>query len=199
MRIIVIGATGTIGKAIVSELKPRHEIIQAGFSHGDIQVDINNLPSITAMYENNKNIDAIILATGNAHFGKLDEMTEEQFLIGIHSKLMGQINVVRLGLKYLNDNGSFTLTSGILSHDPILYGSSVSTVNSAIDGFVRGAAIELPRGLRINAVSPTVITESMPNYAPYFRGFVSVPAAKAALAYSKSVEGMQTGQVYTVF
>ena len=102
------------------------------------------------------------------------------------------------GLKYINKGGSFTLTSGILSHDPIPMGTSAAMVNGAINSFVKSAAIEMPHHLRINAVSPTVLSESMNRYAPFFRGFESVPASRVALAYSKSVEGAQTGMVYSV-
>ena len=198
MKIMVIGATGTIGQAITKELSQRHEVIAAGYSHGDIQVDMSNMQSIEAMYQQVKNIDAVVLATGQVHFGGLLDMTEKEYALGLNSKLMGQVNVVLAGVRYLNDGGSFTLTSGVLSRDPIQYGSSASMVNGAIDAFIKSAALELPRGLRINSVSPTVITESMEGYAAYFRGFESVPAARAALAYSKSVEGLQTGQVYWV-
>ncbi len=198
MKIIVIGATGAIGRAISKELSQRHEVIAAGRSHGDIKVDISNVQSIEAMYQEVKNIDAVVLAAGQVHFGQLSDMTEKEYAIGLNSKLMGQVNVVLAGMKYLNDGGSFTLTSGVLSRDPIQYGSSASMVNAALDAFVKSAALELPRGLRVNSVSPTVITESMEEYAAYFRGFESVPAARAALAYSKSVEGLQTGQVYWV-
>ncbi len=198
MKIIVIGATGTIGRAISKELSQRHEVIAVGHSHGDIQVDISNIKSIEAMYQQVKNIDAVVLSTGQVRFGSLLDMTEKEYAIGLNSKLMGQVNVVLAGMKYLNDRGSFTLISGVLSRDPIQYGSSASMVNGAVDAFVKSAALELPRGLRINSVSPTVITESMEDYAAYFRGFESVPAARAALAYSKSVEGLQTGQTYWV-
>ena len=103
-----------------------------------------------------------------------------------------------VGREHIADGGSFTLTTGVLSHDPIRAGSCASMVNGAIDAFVRAAAIELPRGLRINAVSPGVILESMPAFGPFFRGHEPVPAARAALAYSKSVEGALTGQVFSV-
>jgi NAD(P)-dependent dehydrogenase (short-subunit alcohol dehydrogenase family) len=125
-------------------------------------------------------------------------MTVDQFWVGLRDKLMGQINVVLLAQQYLNDGGSFTLTSGILADEPIREGASATSVNLALEGFVRGAAIELPRGIRINLVSPTVLEESMEAYAPYFRGFEPVSAARAALAYSRSVEGAQTGRVYRV-
>ncbi len=111
---------------------------------------------------------------------------------------MGQVNLVAIGLNYLNDRGSFTLTSGILNRDPILWGASAAMVNGAIDGFVKAAAIELTRGVRINAVSPTVVSESLDKYADFFRGFVAVPVHTVAQAYIKSVEGAQTGQVYCV-
>ncbi|MCY1298017.1 hypothetical protein D9M70_474810 [compost metagenome] len=132
------------------------------------------------------------------HFGALAEMGEAEFAVGLRDKLMGQVNLVLIGREFANDGASFTLTSGVLSHDPIRYGASASMVNGAIDSFVRSAALELPRGMRINSVSPTVIVEALPDYAPYFRGYKAVPAAEAALAYGKSAEGAQTGQVYHV-
>ncbi len=198
MKIVIIGATGTIGKAIVKELNPRHDIISAGYKSGDIQVDITDKKSIAAMYKKIKNIDAVIMAVGKVHFSPLTEMTDIDFQIGLTNKLMGQVNVVLAGLQQLNEKGSFTLTSGILNRDPIPLGSSAAMVNGALDGFVKGAAIEMPNGIRINGISPTVITEAMENYGPYFRGYESVSAARAARAYSKSVEGLQTGQVYFV-
>ena len=199
MRIIVIGAGGTIGKAVVAELAPRHEIIQVGKTRGDYQVDITDLDSIRALFEKTGKVDAIVSTAGNVHFGPLSEMTPELFDIGLKDKLMGQVNLALAGQQYLNDAGSLTLTSGILSEDPIRYGSSASMVNGALESFVRAAAIELPRGLRINAVSPTVIEESMESFGPYFRGFEAIPARRAALAYSRSIEGAQTGRIYKVW
>lgn len=198
MKIIVIGATGTIGQAIVQELSPRHEIVKVGKTSGDFQVDLTKEEQIRALFEKIGVFDALISAAGNVHFGALEEMTQELYQIGLQDKLMGQINLILHGRHTIRDNGSFTLTSGILSRDPIRFGSSASMVNGAIESYVKAAAIEMPCGLRINAVSPTVITESMTEFAPYFRGFVPVPARTAALAYSKSVEGQQTGQIYHV-
>ena len=198
MKVLVIGGTGTIGQAIVKELSLRHEVIVAGQSHGDIQVDMTDINSIRAMYQKVPKLDSIVIASGKVHFGLLGDMTSELYQKGLADKLMGQVNVVLEGIKHLNDNGSFTLTSGILNREPIVLGSSAAMVNGALDGFVKHAAIELPRGLRINIVSPTVIAEAMDNYAPYFRGFKPVSAYEAALAYSKSVEGANSGQVYQV-
>ncbi len=198
MKILIVGGTGTIGAAVTSELKKRHEVISAGFSDGEFQIDISNNHSIESLYKKIGKLDAVIATTGKVHFGEFIKMTEEEYFIGLKSKLMGQVNLVRMGLDYLNDGGSFTLTSGLLSDDPIRYGVSAAMVNGAINSFVLASAIEMPRGIRINVVSPTVVAEAMPHYENYFRGFKPVAASEVALAYSKSVEGLQTGKVYAV-
>ena len=198
MKIILVGASGTIGQAIDRELRERHDIVRVGRNSGELQVNIADPASIRRLFEQTGPFDALISAAGNAHFGALEELSAKEFAVGLDDKLMGQINLVLIGLEFANDGASFTLTSGVLSEDPIRYGAAVSTVNAALDGFVRAAAIELPRGLRINGVSPTILEESLPAYGPYFRGFKAVPAATVALAYAKSAEGRQTGQVYRV-
>ncbi|MGF6372842.1 NAD(P)-dependent dehydrogenase (short-subunit alcohol dehydrogenase family) [Paraburkholderia sp. RAU6.4a] len=197
-RIVVIGATGTLGQAIRAELKARHEVIEVGATRGQYHVDSTDPASVERLFRDIGKVDGVITATGKVHFGPLEQMSIEQFWVGLRDKLMGQINVVFAALPYVNDGGSFTLTSGILGDEPIPQGASATTVNLALEGFVRGAAIELPRGLRINVVSPTVLTELMEAYAPFFRGFEPVSAQRAALAYLRSVEGAQTGRVYRV-
>jgi NAD(P)-dependent dehydrogenase (short-subunit alcohol dehydrogenase family) len=142
-------------------------------------------------------VDAVACCAGSVHFGPLDAMTPELFDIGLRDKLMGQVNLVLAGRTAVNDAGSFTLISGILAQDPIQYGSSASMVNGALESFVRAAAVEL-RNHRINAVSPTVLVESMEAFGPYFRGFEPVAAQRAAMAFSRSIEGAQTGQIYRV-
>ena len=199
MKIILVGASGTIGQAIDRELRERHDIVRVGRNSGELQVNIADPASIRRLFEQTGPFDALISAAGNAHFGALEELSAREFAVGLDDKLMGQINLVLIGSEFANDGASFTLTSGVLSEDPIRYGAAVSTVNAALDGFVRAAAIELPRGLRINGVSPTILEESLPAYGPYFRGFKAVPAATVALAYAKGAEGRQTGQVYRVF
>ncbi len=198
MKIILVGASGTIGQAIDRELRERHDIVRVGRNSGELQVNIADPASIRRLFEQTGPFDALISAAGNAHFGALEDLSAKEFAVGLDDKLMGQINLVLIGREFANDGASFTLTSGVLSEDPIRYGAAVSTVNAALDGFVRAAAIELPRGLRINGVSPTILEESLPAYGPYFRGFKAVPAATVALAYAKSAEGRQTGQVYRV-
>lgn len=198
MNILVVGGTGTIGKAVVAELSARHTIVIAGRQSGDVLVDITDNASIENMYKQAGKVEAVVSVAGNVHFGALSQLKAEHFAIGLQSKLMGQINLVLLGLAYVNEGGSFTLTSGILNRDPIIYGAPAAMVNGGLEGFVKSAALEMPKNMRINVISPTVLLESMPKYAPYFRGFMPVAAARVALAYSKSVEGAQTGQVYEV-
>lgn len=198
MKIILIGASGTIGQAVERELAERHDVIRVGYSSGDYQVDIRDVASIRQLFEQTGRFDALIAATGKVHFGALAEMQAEQFAVGLQDKLMGQVNLLLIGREFINDGGSFTFTSGVLSDDPIVAGTSASMVNGALNSFVKAAAIELPRGLRVNIISPTVLVEAMDSYGPFFRGFKPVPAVDVALAYSKSVEGKQTGQIYTV-
>ncbi|MBB1641688.1 short chain dehydrogenase [Pseudomonas sp. UME83] len=199
MKIILVGASGTLGQAVASELGQRHEIVRVGRSSGDLRVDITDSASIRALFEQVGPFDALVSATGKVHFAPLAEMGEAEYAVGLKDKLMGQVNLVLIGSRYANDGASFTLTTGILSEEPIRQGSSATMVNAAVEGFVRSAAIELPRGQRINAVSPNVLVESMAGYGPFFRGFKPVPAADAALGFARSVEGAETGRVYKVW
>lgn len=198
MKILLIGASGTIGSAIAKELGQRHEIVTVGRNSGEQQVDISDSASIRKLFERIGRFDALICAAGNVKFAPLADMTEDDFALGLQDKLMGQVNLLLIGREFANDGASFTFTTGVLSHDPIRAGVSASMVNGALDAFVRAAAIELPRSLRVNSVSPTVLIEAMGSYASYFRGFKPVSGAEVALAYAKSVEGLQTGQTYHV-
>lgn len=198
MKVIVVGGTGTIGRAVVQNLSPRHDVVVVGHKSGDFQVDITANESIRQLFEQVGPFDALVSTTGKVHFGAFEEMNATHYDVGLRSKLMGQINLVLLGRDYINDRGSFTLTSGILSHDPIRFGSSASMVNAAIDGFVIGAAIEMPKGIRLNVVSPGIVEESVPAIGQFFLGHEPVPVSRVALAYSKSVEGLRTGQIFRV-
>jgi len=199
MRVLIVGANGTLGKAVAAELGERHEIVGASRTSGDVRVDLRDVASVEAMFRAVGPVDAVVAAAGKVPFAPLGELTEAQYLEGLQDKLLGQIRLVHAGTSHIRDGGSFTLITGILTEQPILSGAVASTVNGAVEAFVRAAAIELPRGIRINAVSPTVLTEAMGAYAPYFRGFEPVSAARAAKAFSRSVEGRQTGQVYRIW
>ena len=198
MKIVVVGASGTIGKAVVEELKPRHDIVTAGRTSGDVNVDVTDAHSIREAYEKIGSFDAVISTVGTVKFAPLAAMRAEDYEIGLKDKLMGQVNLVLIGRDFITDNGSFTLSTGVLDHDPIAMGSSASMVNGALNAFVMAAAIEMPKGLRINTVSASVIEEVLAGYGSFFRGFEAVPVAKAARAFSKSVEGLRTGHVFMV-
>lgn len=198
MRIIVVGSEGDIGRAACEALGARHEIIRAGRSSGDLRVDMTDRSSVDAMYAKCGKVDAVVSTAGNVHFGPIDEHTHETFMLGLHHKVMGQVNLVLAGLAFISDGGSFTLTSGILNRDPIRMGTTAATTNGAIDGFVLGASVEMPRGIRINAVSPGVLDVSMPRYGEWFPGHEPVSSKRVGLAYAKSVEGALTGKVITV-
>lgn len=197
MKIIIVGASGTIGSQLAAAFEKDHEIIRVGSKSGDIQADITDPASIGKMFEQVKTFDALVSAAGAAYFGPWEKTTDKEYRIGINSKLMGQINLVLIGRDYIDANGSFTLTSGILSHDPVLGGSNASVTNGAINSFVRAASIELKNGVRINAVSPNVLEDS-PQYFPFFPGEVPVEMNRVVQAYVKSVLGAGTGKVLEV-
>ncbi len=198
MNIIIVGASGAVGKAAFDEMSARHEIIRVGRSSGDVLADIENPESIRTMYKQIGKVDAVVSAVGHGHFGNVEEMTTDLFMKGINHKLLPQINLVLEGFDYLNDGGSFTLTSGVLNRDPIPGGASAAAANGALDGFVLGASVDMPRGIRINAVSPEVLEASRARYDGFFPGHVHVTGEAVGLAYSKAVEGCLTGQVFIV-
>ncbi|MCV6586976.1 MAG: short chain dehydrogenase [Marinibacterium sp.] len=198
MRILIIGAAGDIGRAACAELAPRHDILRAGRSGGDIRVDMADRASIAAMYDQAGPLDAVVVTAGEVHFAPLQDFTPDTFMLGLRQKVMGQVNTVLEGLDRLRDGGSFTLTSGVLDRDPIRMGTGAATANGALAGLVTGAAIELPRGLRINVVSPGLLDVSVPRYGAWFPGHDPVPSDRVGRAYAKSVEGAITGQVIIV-
>lgn len=197
-KILLVGASGTIGRAIGHVFEGRHQVITAGRQSGQHRVDLANDDSVKALFQSVGRVDAIVSAAGDLHFGPLVEMTAEQFNIGLQHKLLAQVRLALIGQHHLNDGGSITLTSGVLSIEPIVAGANATAVNAAIEAFAAAAAIELQRGQRINVVSPTLLTESVPVYGPFFPGFETVPAQRVGLAYQRAVEGAQTGRVYRV-
>jgi NAD(P)-dependent dehydrogenase (short-subunit alcohol dehydrogenase family) len=193
MKILVIGATGTIGAAVSEALDGRHEVIRASLSRSALAVDLADPESIKRLYASVGTVDAVVGAAGKAAFGPLLALSDEDFSLGLTSKLMGQVNLVRLGVDALADRGSFTLTSGFLSRFPTPGSAAISLVNAGLEGFVRAAALDLPRGLRINAVAPGWICETL--VALKRDPSTGVPVARVAQAYVRSVEGSMTGQI----
>ncbi|MBS0167584.1 short chain dehydrogenase [Nitrospira sp. CMX1] len=192
MRVIVVGGTGTIGSAVVAALSARHEVVVAGRKTGSVHVDLASPDSIRAMFQSVGKFDAVVSAAGQAKFGTLDELMDTDYLFSFSNKLMGQANLARIGRQFITDGGSFTLTSGVLSHEPIKGSASISMVNAGLEGFVRAAALELPRGIRVNVISPPWVTETL--IARKMDPSHGMPAVHVAQAYLASVEGTMTGQ-----
>ncbi|HIE1101828.1 MULTISPECIES: short chain dehydrogenase [Stenotrophomonas] len=200
MKILLVGANGTLGQAVARQLGQKHQILAAGRHSGELRVDLTDDASVAELFARTGAVDAVISTTGAVHFGPLREMTPAQFNTGLQDKLLGQVRLALAAQHHLSAGGSITLTSGIISAQPIRDGANATSVNAALEGFVRAAALELlPRGLRINVVSPNVLAESMAAYAPYFPGFEPVSAQRAALAFQRAVEGIQSGETITVW
>lgn len=197
MKIIVVGATGTIGKLVSQTLEQSgHQVFKVGKTSGDYQVNMEDAASVRALYKKIGSFDAVVNASGDVAFAPLTELTREQWLHSLNSKLLGQINLVQEAIPFINEKGSFTLVSGIISDQPISQGTIATTVNRAVEGFVVAAACELPKSLRINVVSPTMLEEAAESYGPFFPGFQPVAGKIVAETFKKSVMGIQTGQIF---
>ncbi|KQX13541.1 short chain dehydrogenase [Flavobacterium sp. Root420] len=194
MKIIIIGATGTMGKYLSTAFEKEHEIIRVGSGNGDFQVDITAVESIENLFRQVGSFDALISTAGPTHVGPWKKMTDKEFRKGIEGKMMGQINLVLIGQHYINPKGSFTLITGGLTYEPQLNFANASAANGAVESFIRAAAIELDNGIRINAVSPTVIEDS-PQYFSYFPGEIPVTMKQLEYGFRKSVFGANTGQI----
>lgn len=196
MRILLVGASGTLGTAVRSALADRHELITASRSGADERVDITDPESVARLYAVVGTVDAVACAAGSVTLTALARLSREDLEAGIRHKLLGQVELVRLGQAHVRPGGSFTLITSVLSDDPVPGSAAAALVSGGLKAFVRAAAIELPAGLRINAVSPSVFTTSLPS--ALFPGAVGVAPARVARAYVKSIEGAQTGQIYRV-
>ena len=198
MKVLFVGASGLIGSAAVSALRAHGaEVIEASRS-GKNQVDLMNPDSIKALFKSVGKVDAIASAAGHTPFKPLKDMEISDFEHGLDDKLLGQVSLTQIGVDYLNDNGSITLMSGVLFDDPVHMGTVASTVNGAIQGFVKSAALDLPRGIRINNISPTILVEATPGALALFPGQKPVPAVEVGLSYVKAIYGFHTGQTIRV-
>lgn len=196
MKVMLIGATGHIGSAVRARLATAHEVVAVTRS-SEPAVDIADPASVAALFERVGVVDAVVTTVGSVPFKALAELDREGFLAGLSHKALGQIEVVRQGIPYVADGGSFTVTTGVVGREQIRTGAAAAAANGALEYFVPAAAAELPRGIRINAVSPSVLLEAT-GYHASFPGFIPVPAATVAEAYAKSVDGVQTGRILVV-
>lgn len=194
MKIVIVGASGTMGSYLANSFEKDNEVIRADRNSPQVQVDITSPATIENMYKKIGNFDALICTAGPTYVGPWKNLADKEFRNGVEGKMMGQINLVLIGQHYINPKGSFTLITGALTHDPQKNFANASAANAAVEGFVRAAAIELENGIRINAVSPTVI-ENSPKYFPYFPGEVPVTMTQLEYGFRKSVFGANTGQI----
>lgn len=193
MRVIVIGATGTIGQAVTGALAIRHDVVRVGHTRGDYQVDLASSDSINRLFDAVAPFDAVVCAAGLARFGSLDKLSDEDFQFSLSHKLMGQVNLVRLGVRHIRDHGCFTLTSGVLAQEPMPGSSAISLVNAGLEGFARAAALDMSHGIRINIVSPPWVKETLE--AMGRDSSAGMPAAGVAAAYVESLESKRNGEV----
>ncbi len=197
--IILIGANGKMGQAALTGLG-KHKVITAGRSgdNCDYQVDITSEESLRKLYKDVGHFDAVVNTVGVCEYATFTEMTEQQWMSTVLSKMMGQINIVRIGQEYIVDNGSFTLITGILNVKPIPFAIADATTSGAIDTFVKCVAFEMPRGIRVNSINPTVLEEAWEVYGEMMPGFQPVPGTLVGKAFERSVDGFVTGQVLFV-
>lgn len=195
MKLLIIGGTGTIGTPVSVHFSKDHEVLIAGRASGDVQVDITDSQSILTMFEKVGKLDAIVSIAGEAKWANFNDLTEDDYYIGLRSKLMGQVNLVRIGQNYLNSKGSITLSTGILADDPVIKTTSAAMVNGGIHSFVQAAALELEHGIRLNAVSLGVVQDAYEKYKDYFPGHNPVPMSRVVNAYVKSVLGKSNGTI----
>ena len=199
MKILIVGGNGTIGKKVSAHLSQKHDVVIAGRTSGEVTVDIVEPQSIEAMFEAVGKIDAVVCIAGEAKWAPFADLSEEDFYIGLKSKLMGQVNLVRIGHHYLNPGGSFTLTTGILADHPVVMTTSAAMVNGAIHSFVKAVALELSGGFRVNVVASGLVEDAVDKYEAYFPGHNPIPMWKVVNGYVKSVEGKATGEIIRMY
>ncbi|MFV2032852.1 MAG: short chain dehydrogenase [Gammaproteobacteria bacterium] len=190
MKIIIVGASGRIGKEVDKALSDSHEIVRVGVRSGDVQCDYTNTKSVVEMFETIGDFDSLIsVAGGDSTFKPFRDLDDEDYRYGFERKFLGQIRFLKYGESSIRDNGSFVFTSGFLSHYPNPASIATGPLNAAIDTFVKNTAPMLPRGIRVNVVSPAPVVE------PGEESEGLVTAVETARLYVTAVEGNLSGQV----
>ncbi|MEU6036955.1 short chain dehydrogenase [Actinomadura sp. NPDC047616] len=190
MRVLVIGTTGTIGRAVGDLLGGHHEVVPVS-RRGPLRADLTDPASIDAMFAETGRVDAVVCCAANAPMARLDD---PDYWTGLDGKLLGQVNLVRQAVPHVRDGGSITLTSGRFA-EPVPGTSLGHLVNAGLEAFVRAAATELPRGLRLNVVSPGWVRETLQNLD--MDPQQGTPAADVARLYASAVEGAAQGHIFT--
>ena len=199
MKILIIGGKGTIGKVVTNHFSEKNEIIIGSRKDGDVLVDISDSKSIKNMFSKIGKVDAIVCIAGEAKWANFNDLTEDDYYIGLKSKLMGQVNLVRIGQNYLNQGGSITLSTGILADEPVIKTTSAAMVNGGIHSFVQAVALEIENNIRVNVVSLGMVEDAYEKYKDYFPGHNPVPMKKVVNAYVKSVKGKTNGSIIRIY
>ncbi|QXJ23002.1 short chain dehydrogenase [Actinomadura graeca] len=190
MRIVVIGATGTIGAAVVRLLEKRHEVVRVS-RRGPVRADLEDPASIDALFETVHDIDAVVCCAASVALTPLD--SDADVIAGLRGKLFGQVHLLRRAVDHVRDGGSVTLTSGVIDR-PTPGASFGALANAGLEAFVRAAADEMPRGMRVNAVGPGWVAETLEALGR--DAATGTPAADVALAYAEAVEGDAQGRTF---
>ena len=199
MKILIVGGNGTIGKKVSAHFKTSNEVIIAGRTQGDVLVDIADSQGIAKMFAQIGPVDAMVCIAGEAKWDTFQNLSEEDYYVGVRSKLMGQVNLVRLGLEYLKKGGSITLSTGILADDPVVLTASAAMVNGGIHSFVIAAALERDHGHRLNVFSSGMVEDAYERYKDFFPGHNPIPMDKVINGYVRSVNGKGSGEIIRIY
>ena len=199
MKILIVGGNGAIGKTLTGHFKKEHDVFVASRTNGDYKVDISESSSIKQLFNQVGTVDAIICAAGEAKWDTFENLSEEDYHVGFRSKLMGQVNLARIGHTHLSERGSITLTTGILADHPVIKTASAAMVNGAIHSFVKAVAIELEQEIRINAVAAGMVQDTYEKYKDYFPGHIPVSMQKVLGGYVESVMGNSNGEIIKIY
>ncbi|ASR33806.1 hypothetical protein BAY61_01060 [Prauserella marina] len=200
MRVLAVGGAGTIGRRLVPALRSRgHEVVVAGRESGDVHVDLASPGTVEDMYHAVGAVDGVVSIAAHGALDEFGSLTSAELRENMRAKFFGQVDLVLAGQRHCADGASFTLTSGIFADEawPGVTGGAV--INAALHGFVLSAAVELPRGMRINAVSPTMIGDSVAVFVDHFPGMRPVPMDELIGHYLHCVEGGDTGHIIRAY
>ncbi|MGW1980078.1 short chain dehydrogenase [Streptomyces sp. NPDC001889] len=190
MKVLVIGATGTVGSAVAGALEHSHQVVKAS-RRGPVKVDLEDPSSLDALLGEVPDLDAVVCCAASGPLVDVASVTDDEFAAGVRGKLLGQVALARRAVRHLRDGGSVTLTGGTFSA-PLAGGSLGALINSGLEGFVGNVAGELPRSLRINLISPGWIKETLEGMG--VDSADGTPVSEVARAYVEAVEGTAQGQ-----
>ena len=192
-RVLVVGASGLLGGEVVKALAGRADVVAASRTGSSETVDITDKDSLEALFARVGRVDAVVCTAGMVPYVQWADAGDDDWAQGVSQKLMGQVSLTRIGARFVRDGGSITLTTGTLAQHPMPGSSIVTTVNAAVEGFVRSAALEIGRGVRVNAVSPGWITETL--VAMGMDPSPGLPAAAVAARFVRLIESDENGVV----